>query len=178
VAAQSKGILTELYRRADGVAAALNSLFSEIHMQWTIERLRSRSPHERHQLYMNACAKAHTVEGAALRVLIEESGLPFSDDAALKMDDPISLKMIEIIFSSEGRQAALNATDKGEPAMLGIDPLLSAALGVDYGAHNRGTVTAGAIVGALMRQLGFENAGQKPLPDYCIAKTAETWRRR
>jgi hypothetical protein len=149
-----------------------------MHMQWNIERLRARSPHERHQLYMNACAKAHTEDGAALKLLIEDSGLPFSDDAALKMDDPISLKMIEIIFSPEGRQAALEATNKGEPAMLGIDPLLQTALGVDYGPHNRGTVTAGAIVGALMRQLGYENAGQKPLPEHCVAKTAETWRRR
>lgn len=147
-------------------------------MKWTIERLRAVSPHERHRLYMNACAKADTEDGAALKLLIEESGLPFSDDAALKMDDPISLKMIEIIFSPEGRQAALDATNKGEPAMLGIDPLLKAALGVDYGSHNMGTATAGAIVGALMRQLGFTNAGQKPLPDYCVAKTAETWRRR
>ncbi|MEQ1492405.1 MAG: hypothetical protein ABL932_17820, partial [Terricaulis sp.] len=165
-------------------AVSFSNRHSAIHLQenvpmmWTLENLKARSPAERHRIYMNACAKAHTPEGAQLKQLLEQSGLPYSDDAALKNDDPITIKMTEIIFSPEGRQAALAATAAGEAAMAGIDPLLQQALGVDYGAHNMGTNTAGSIVAVLMRQLGFEAAGKKALPAGCVAKTAETWRRR
>lgn len=144
--------------------------------EWTLERLKALSAIERNTLYKRACEKAHTPEGAALKKVIEEAGLPYSDDTSLNWEDPITLKMYDIIHSKEGQEAALAATAAGEAAMAGVDPLLQAALGVDYGPHNQGTNTAGSIVAHLMRSLGYVNGGKKALPAHCRAKTAETWR--
>lgn len=114
----------------------------------------------------------HTTDGAALKKQIEEAGLPYSDTACLTMDDPITIKMYEVIHSKEGREAAIDATRRGRPAIEDIDPMLQAALGVDYGAHNMGTATAGALVGELMYSLGYKKKGQKALPAHCVARTA------
>jgi len=145
-------------------------------IKWTIDELKNRSVHERANVYKNACRLGHTPEGAALKRLIEEAGLPFSEDGCLTMDDPIRIKMDEIINSPEGRQAAFDAAKGGLPAMAGIDPLLQIALGSDYGAHNMGTATAGGLVGELMQSSGYRNIGQKALPKGCVAKTATLWR--
>ena len=76
---------------------------------WDLDRLKAMSIHERGDLYKNASRLGHTPDGAALKKLIEEAGLPFSDSACLTNDDPITIKMYEIIFSKEGREAALAA---------------------------------------------------------------------
>ena len=144
----------------------------------TLDTLRGMTVHQRHALYKNACRLAHTPDGAALKKLIEEAGLPFSEEAALRGDDPLTLKMHEIIWSSDGKQAAIAATEAGEAAMAGIDPLLQAALGSDYGPHNMGTNRAGVITGELMQFLGYVRVAQVPLPSHCVAKTATSWKRR
>jgi hypothetical protein len=143
--------------------------------KWTPEELAAMSVHKRADLYANACRLAHTPDGAALKKEIEDIGLPYSEDACLTMDDPITIKIHEVINSPEGRAAAIAATKDGLPAMAGIDPMLQVALGVDYGAHNMGTATAGGLVGELMTSLGYKKAGSKALPPHCVAKTAATW---
>jgi len=143
--------------------------------KWTTEELAAMSVHQRAELYKNAARLGHTPEGAELKSQIEAEGLPYSDDAALKGDDPITLRMIKVAYSLEGREAAIAATKAGEAAMAGVDPLLQAALGVDYGPHNFGTNRAGEIVGALMRSLGYKKGPDKDLPQHCVAKTAATW---
>jgi hypothetical protein len=142
---------------------------------WTLERLTAMSVHQRAELYKNACRLGHTPEGATLKALIEEAGLPYSDDAALKLTDPLAIRMYDVIYSASGREAAIAATKAGLPAMAGVDPLLQAELGVDYGPHNQGTQTAGWIVGQLMQSLGYKKVGEKPLPEHCVAKTAAMW---
>jgi len=112
-------------------------------IHWTLDELKAKSVHERANVYKNACRLAPTAEGAALKKLIEQAGLPYSEDKCLTNDDPITIKMWEVINSREGRAEAVKATDMGLPAMAGIDPLLQVALGVDYGPHNMGTATAG-----------------------------------
>ncbi len=142
---------------------------------WDHDRLKAMSIRERAELYRNACRLGHTAEGAELKKLIEEAGLPFSEAACLRNDDPITMKMHEVINSEEGREAALAATAAGLPAMAGIDPLLQVALGVDYGPHNMGTQTAGGLVAELMRSLGYKKAGQRPMPEHCVARSAVMW---
>ena len=143
--------------------------------QWSLNDLQRMSVHGRANLYKSACRLGHTPAGADLKKLLEEAGLPFSDTACLTMDDPITIKMHTVINSKEGREAAVAATKIGLPAMAGIDPLLQVALGVDYGAHNMGTATAGGLVGNLMQSLGYKKGPQKGLPSNCVAKTAATW---
>ena len=147
-------------------------------MDITSDDLRAMTVHKRHALYKNACRLGHTPAGTALKTLIEEAGLPFSEAAALRGDDPVTLKMHEIIWSSAGRKAALAATDAGGAAMAGIDPLLQVALCTDYGPHNRGTITASVITGELMQSLGYVQRAQIPLPAHCVAKSATAWVRR
>jgi hypothetical protein len=130
---------------------------------------------KRVDLYKNACRLGHTAQGAALKRVIEAVGLPYSEDRCLTKDDPITIKMHDVIYSKEGREAAIAATKVGLPAMAGVDPLLQVALGSDYGPHNMGTQTAGGIVGQLMQSLGYKKTGSSPLPPNCVAKTAATW---
>jgi hypothetical protein len=94
------------------------------------------------------------------------------------MNDPITVKMYELINSPEGRQACVNATVAGRPAIAGIDAMLNDALGVDYGKHNMATHTAGAIVADLMRELGYVKNGQKALPAGCVARSGVFWKPR
>jgi hypothetical protein len=143
--------------------------------QWTIEDLGALSVHDRATLFRNASRLAHTPEGSALKALLLEAGLPFSEEGMLSSDDPICLKMHDIIFSPEARDSAVAATKAGLPAMAGVDPLLQIALGVDYGPHNWGTVIAGSMVGEVMQSLGYRNLRQGKLPAGCVAKTAAMW---
>lgn len=92
-------------------------------------------------------------------------------------DDPAFIKMQEIISSPEGRAAAVASAEAGRPAIEGVDPLLSAALGPDYGKHNMSTATAGDLVAKLMRSLGYKKlVGKEPkLAAHCVAKTGQLW---
>lgn len=48
-------------------------------------------------------------------------------------DHPVICRIAEIVGSPEGIAAAKKAADNGQPALTGVDPLLRAALGDDYG---------------------------------------------
>jgi hypothetical protein len=138
-------------------------------------KLRSMTSEERHRLWINA-RKIDSDEARSIAQMVEQIGLPYSDDQNLRHSDPVFLKMVDIIYSTEGKAAGLAASNLGLPAMAHIDPLLFAALGVDYGAHNEATVNAGAIVASMMTTLGFGRSGKKgKLPATCIAKTAEIY---
>ncbi|ABD05313.1 hypothetical protein RPB_0602 [Rhodopseudomonas palustris HaA2] len=131
--------------------------------------------HQRHQLWINA-RKIDSEEAREVVRLIEDLGLPYSEDRSLKLDDPINQKMYQIINSKEGKAAAFEATANGRPALEGIDPLLLAALGVDYGKHNDTTINAGYLVAQMMRSQGYQLSGRKgKLPSSCVAKTAEIY---
>lgn len=107
-------------------------------------------------------------------MLLENAGLPYSEGACLAMDDPITLKVGDLLHSKEGTKALIAATEAGLPAIAGIDRTLSQTLGVDYGGHNMSTTTSGSLVAARMRQLGYRNSGKKgKLPPGSVAKTAE-----
>jgi hypothetical protein len=139
-------------------------------------KLRAMKVHDRHRLWINA-RKKDSDEAKEIVRMIENIGLPYSDPGSLKFDDPIFMKMEEIIFSPEGIAAGIQSTNNGLPALAGIDPLLSSALGVDYGSHNDGTINAGFLVAQMMRMQGYKQSGRKgKLPPTCIAKTAEIYR--
>jgi hypothetical protein len=141
---------------------------------YDIEKLRALSPVGRHNLWVNALKQADTNPKAAEIVhLIETSGLDYRREKSLTLDDPISKRMEMVIFSPEGKTAALEATAQGLPALAGIDPLLVDALGKDYGKHNEATAQAGFVLTNMMRQLGYENGGSAPLPKNCVARSGQ-----
>ena len=142
---------------------------------WTLAELRLMPVNDRAALYRNACRLGDRPGAAALKALIEEAGLPFSESACLTNDDPLTLKMHEIIHSVAGREAAILAAKAGLPALAGVDPLIARALGADYGPHNFATNTAGSLVGELMSSLGYRKAAPMALPPGCVARSGLAW---
>jgi hypothetical protein len=107
-------------------------------------------------------------------MLLDNVGLPYSESACLTLDDPITLKIGDMVTSEEGTKALIAATEAGLPTIAGIDRTLSQTLGVDHGGHNMSTATAGSLVAERMRQLGYRNSGRKgKLPAGSVAKTGE-----
>src|SRR5437879_9512971 len=98
---------------------------------WDLAKLRGKSVHERHQLWLNSKAKMATNEEAKNLVqLIESSELDYAKDKteSLSLDSPIGRLMKRTIGSEAGTRAMLEATHKGLPALAGVDPLLRAEL--------------------------------------------------
>jgi hypothetical protein len=115
--------------------------------------------------------------GNALVELIDSLHLPLSS-GGMPSTDPVYIEMRDIVWSAEGKAEAVRAVTAGLPAMAYVDPLLQRVMGPRYRREAQGTVTAGALVGEVMRHLGYEWSGEAPLPADCIARTAATWRLR
>jgi hypothetical protein len=148
---------------------------------WNIGRLKRKSAHERHQLWLNAKAKSATIEEAKTLVqLIELSGLDYEKDKmkSVSLDDPVGRLMKKIIGSEVGIKAMMEATNRGSPALAGVDPLLQAGLGSQYSRHNDATVQAGYLVKGFMVGQGYEEMGSASMPQNCIAKTGLMFRQR
>ena len=135
-----------------------------------LNRIIKMSVGDRNVLWENAKRKGGT---EALRIieLIESSGLDYGRSESVKLDSPIGKAIERLIFSAEGRTAALRAVQEGLPPLAALDPLLQEALGADYGPHNEATIQAGYLIANLMRQLGFEASGPGRLPTNCVART-------
>lgn len=141
----------------------------------TQDQIRAMSPQQRAILYENA--KRRAAEGGQEIIdFIDASGLSLSDGDMLS-SDPDYMQMEQIIWSSEGREAAIKAVEEGLPALAGVDPLIYAALGERYHPHNAGTINAGVITAALMRHLGYIETGPGTFPGG-VAKSGMKWRKR
>jgi hypothetical protein len=97
--------------------------------------------------------------GNATVALIDSLNLPLSSGGISK-DHPLYREMQEIVWSAEGKAAAVHTVEEGLPALAGIDPLLQKAMGDRYGREYQGTMNAGYIVCELMRFLGYDT----PIP--------------
>jgi hypothetical protein len=143
---------------------------------YTLDDLKSMSPDDRAVLYQHA-VKLRDKGGQAIIDLINESGLPLRS-GGMRMSDPIYLTMEDIIWRKESQKAAIEATERGLPALAGVEQFIRAELGERYHPHDQGTMNAGYIVGELMRHLGYDDNGAGKMPDGCVAKTAMKWKRR
>jgi hypothetical protein len=94
----------------------------------------------------------------------------------MTMDSPEYGAMKKIVHSEAGRKAALDATNAGRPALCGVDPLLKKALGNDYSQDNLGPINAGYEVAAVMRELGYTEAGTGICSSGCVAKGGRKWK--
>ena len=140
---------------------------------YTQDKLEQMTPEQRAQLYDNA-RKRRGNGGQEIIDLLDSSGLPLSS-GGMRNSDPDFLKMEEIVWSCEGRKAVIEATDKGLPALAGVEPLIVEGLGKRYHSHDQGTANAGYLVALLMRHLGYVEAGHGNMPNGSIAKTAYKW---
>ncbi len=152
------------------------SMENEMVEQWTEEKIRALSSEQQRKLYQNA--KSHgSAQGEALAKLIEEVGLSNPLPSGIDMDDPLVFRIHEIINSPGGKEAAMRAAKGSLPALAGVDPLLAADLGRDYGKHNQTTHTAGSLVAHLMREMGYREANKSAkLPEGCVAKSGKLWK--
>ncbi len=138
-----------------------------------LQTLRTMSPERRAQLYENARRKRDE-GGQAIIDLIDSSGLPLRS-GGMTLNDPVYLAMEEIIWSHAARARLLEAVEEGLPALAGVEPMIRETLGERYHPHDQGTANAGAIVGEVMRHLGFTPVGMGKMPQGSVAKTAKLW---
>jgi hypothetical protein len=141
----------------------------------TETQLRAMTPEQRMTVRSNPVKLGGEV-GCTTVALIDSLNLPLSSGGMSK-DDPFYREMEEIVWSAEGKAAAVQAVEKGLPAMAGIDPLLRKGMGNRYGRESQGTMNAGSIVAELMRYLGYQKGKEADVPPGCVAKTAATWRK-
>jgi len=138
--------------------------------------LRARSQNERYAVWKRAKA-LHSAEGNHLARAIELLGLPYAEPEPLAEDDPLLVRMRELMAAPEARAAALEATLDGLPAMAGVDVMLHEAIGEDYRRNEAAVPTAQQLTAELMQRLGFVEAGSKALPPRCVARTGAYWKR-
>jgi hypothetical protein len=94
----------------------------------------------------------------------------------MTMHRPEYEEMKTIIQSPEGQKAAMDATNDGRPALNGVDPLLQAALGRNYSQENFGPLNAGYEVAAVMRELGYTDAGRGACDKGRVARSGQKWK--
>ncbi|MBR0959528.1 hypothetical protein [Bradyrhizobium japonicum] len=140
----------------------------------TQDQIRAMTSQQRAVLYENAKRRADE-GGQEIIDFINASGLSLSDGDMLS-SDPDYMEMERIIWSPQGREAAIRAVEEGLPALAGVDPLIHASLGERYHPHNAGTINAGVITAALMRHLGYIEVGPGTFPGR-VAKSGMKWRK-
>jgi hypothetical protein len=142
---------------------------------YTADELRAYAPEKLAVLYQNA-VKHRENGGKAIIDLIHELGLPLSS-GGMRTSDPAYMEMEKIVWSAQGRKRVVEATEKGLPALSGVEPMIVAELRERYHPHDQGTLTAGSIVAALMRHLGYIQDREGKMPEGSVAKTAMKWKR-
>ena len=143
---------------------------------WTLPRLREKSQTERYHVWKRARG-LHSAEGNHLARAIERLGLPYDEPEALATGSATYQKMRDVIFSKEGRTAAREATIDGLPAIAGVEDLMHDTFAEAYRRDEAYVVTAQHLIGELMAELGYVEAGRKSLPARCIAREGVFWRR-
>ena len=94
-------------------------------MKIGLESLKLRTADERWQMYKNALAKPDHPDAKTLISLIDDNQLSMTDRGGFPAEHPTIRAIYDVCFSTEGRQAAIRATEEGLPAMEYVDPLLS-----------------------------------------------------
>ncbi|GGA51519.1 hypothetical protein [Sphingomonas psychrolutea] len=145
-------------------------------MEWTREKIEALPAAKRETLFDNARAK-NTPEGQQIIALMVEHDLLVREGGGLPREHPTIQKIEEIIRSDEGRAGGKKASDEGQPAMAGVDHMLSKALGSRYGNHDT-TSWAGTFMADVMADAGYVQTRKKPMPEGCVAKTAAFFERR
>jgi hypothetical protein len=143
---------------------------------WTREKLRERTQTERYEIWRRAKG-LHSAEGNHLARAIELLGLPYAEPEPLADDDPLKVRMREIMSGPDARGAALESTLDGLPALAGVDLLLHEALGEEYRRNPAAVAAAQALTAELMTGLGYVEAGVKSLPGRNVAREGVFWRR-
>jgi hypothetical protein len=143
---------------------------------WTRSKLAARTPEERYAIWKRA-RSLRTADGNQLAREIELLGLPYDNPGELNQDDPMRVRMAEIVRSPEGRSACIEATLDGLPAIAGVDPMLHEAFGAAYRLSDEAIASATLLVAEVMGEKGYVEAGRKSLPNRYVARSGVFWKR-
>lgn len=137
---------------------------------WTIERLDEYTHKQLNTLYENAL-RLGTQEAEDILALLMQSGKLDRLGGGFPRTSPVIQKIIEVCRSKNGISAMVEAANRGEAPMAGIDPILQIEVGSEYGQRDS-TAWAGVFVKEEMEAEGWRHEGRKSLPNTCKAKTA------
>ncbi len=137
---------------------------------WTKERLDALTHKQLYTLYEHARASADPAAAGVLDI-IEQHCMMERLGGGYRRGHRLIVDMETICRSDAGVAAALAAARAGEAPMAGVDPLLAAELGTEYGQRDS-TTWAGTFVAEEVEAAGWRRYGRKKLPDGCVAKTA------
>jgi hypothetical protein len=137
---------------------------------WTKERLEALTHKQLYTLYENALRSTDPA-GAEVLSVIEQHKMMERLGGGYRRTHRLIVDMEAICRSPEGVAAALEAARNGEAPMAGLDPLLKAKLGAEYGQRDS-TTWAGGFVAEEVEAEGWKRKGRKALPSFCVAKTA------
>jgi hypothetical protein len=137
---------------------------------WTKERLDELTHKQLYTLFENALASddPHATE---ILSIIEQHKMMERLGGGYRRTHGLIVDMEAICRSPEALTAALQAAESGQAPMAGVDPLLRAKLGPEYGQRDS-TTWAGGFVAEEIEAEGWKRAGRKSLPARCVAKTA------
>lgn len=96
-----------------------------------------------------------------------------SNDHSLKHNSPRYLAMKAVIESDAGISAMEEAAAKGNPALCGVDALLTGII-IDYKDHQT-LMAAGRIVAGCMRAREYTQGPEKDCPSGCTAGRGAMW---
>jgi hypothetical protein len=137
---------------------------------WTKELLEAL-PHKKLDIVFNNARDSSDPEAAEVLDLFEMHNLLPRLGGGYRRTHRLIADMEKICRSPEGIAAAIAAAESGQAAVAGVDPILHAALGAEYGQRDS-TAWAGTFVAEEMEASGWLRKGRKKLPDNCKAKTA------
>lgn len=138
--------------------------------EWTLEAIKDLPSEKVQNLYRNARGRTEP-EAKRLVALIEEHDLYRESDGGLPFDHPIMLEIEEICRGPEAVSEAIEAAENGLPALAGMEHRIVKALGDNYGIHYT-THHAGRCIADQMISKGWKKAGQKPMPEGTVARSA------
>ncbi len=94
----------------------------------------------------------------------------------MQSTEPMFLLMKDIVFSYTGVRAAVQATNRNEPAACAVDSLLREMIGDAYGRDCSNVRTCGWLVQELMDGLGYVESVHAKCPQGGGIGTAALWR--
>lgn len=113
----------------------------------------------------------------ALVAMIIQNDLLVDHDGGLPFDHPDMLEIEDICSDPKSISEAVEASEKGLPALAGMEHRLVAAMGDRYGP-NYTTNHAGRCIKEGMLASGWIGTNQRPMPNGSVAKSATVFVRR
>jgi len=139
-------------------------------VEWTPEKLRTKSPKEIQTLYTRA--RSLDVDVARkLVTMILDNDLLVDAGGGLPFDHPDMLEIEAICAEPDAVAEAVAASGGGLPALAGMEYRLVRALGDRYGP-NFTTNHAGRCIKEGMLDRGWNGTVQKPMPAGSVARSA------